>query len=171
MNRRFAMALAISCAAVALSASPRSDREAVLALPRLFCEAWEKHDGHALASIMADDVEFVTVGATMLRGRADFEKYHARLLSGRFRDSTNVVRDSSVRFLRNDLAVVHWTWSIEGDKNADGSSRPKRFGLMTMIAEKRNGRWLVVAAQNTNAAATASPEAADITSPLPLPKQ
>ena len=107
----------------------------------------------------------------MLRGRADFERYHARLLSGRFRESTNVVRDSSVRFLRNDLAVVHWTWSIEGDKNADGSSRPKRFGLMTMIAEKRNGRWLVVAAQNTNAAATVSPEAADITSPLPLPKQ
>lgn len=26
-----------------------------------------------------------------------------------------------------------------------------RFGMMTMVAEKRNGTWLVVVAQNTNA--------------------
>ena len=38
---------------------------------------------------MAEDVDFVTVGGAWFHGRADFDKYHTRLLAGRFRDSTN----------------------------------------------------------------------------------
>jgi hypothetical protein len=45
--------------------------------------------------------------------------------------------------------IVHWSWRIEGDKNYDGSLRPPRYGVMVMVAEKRNDSWLVVAAQNT----------------------
>jgi hypothetical protein len=30
---------------------------------------------------MADEVDFVTVGAVWLHGRPDFEKYHVRLLA------------------------------------------------------------------------------------------
>ena len=40
---------------------------------------------------------------------------------------------------------------------------------MTMLAEKRKGTWLVVAAQNTNAGHGA-PEADDIKLPIRLPK-
>jgi hypothetical protein len=40
---------------------------------------------------------------------------------------------------------------------------------MTMLAEKRKGMWLVVAAQNTNAGHGA-PEADDIKLPIRLPK-
>lgn len=73
----------------------------------------------------------------------------------------------AVRFIRPDLALIHWSWTIQGDKNADGSMRPQRFGLMTMLAEKHNGSWLVAAAQNTNAgSAGGSPEAQDIKSPI-----
>lgn len=82
-------------------------------MPTDFCAAWAKHDGHALAHIMADDVDFVTVATTYLHGREDFEKLHVRLLSGRFKDSTITPIDITARFLRPDLAVVHWSWKIE----------------------------------------------------------
>lgn len=150
-------------------AQTKTDEEVVRALPRAFCDAWAKHDGHQLAAIMAEDVDFVTVGGAWFRGRADFEKYHTRLLAGRFREATNTLLETDVRFLRPDEAVVHWSWAIEGDKNADGSPRPKRFGIMTMVAQKRNGTWLVVVAQNTNAGSGA-PEADDIKLPIRLPK-
>ena len=153
----------------ATEAQTKSDEEAVRALPRAFCDAWAKHDGHQLAAIMAEDVDFVTVGGAWFHGRADFEKYHTRLLAGRFRDSTNTPLETVVRFLRSDEAVVHWSWSIEGDKNADGSPRPKRFGLMTMVAQKQKDKWLVVVAHNTNAGPGA-PEADDIKLPIRLPK-
>ena len=125
MKRLFLILAALSYSTIG-DAQTKSDEDAVRALPRAFCEAWAKHDGHQLATIMAEDVDFVTVGGAWFHGRADFEKYHTRLLSGRFRDSTNTPLETIVRFLRPDEAVVHWKWTIEGDKNPDGSPRPKR---------------------------------------------
>ena len=63
--------------ALPVSAQTKSDEEVVRTLPQAFANAWAKHDGHELAKIMADDVDFVTVGATWLHGRPDFEKYHS----------------------------------------------------------------------------------------------
>jgi uncharacterized protein (TIGR02246 family) len=160
-------------AALAASSSlfgqTKNDEEAVRNLPHAFCDAWAKHDGHDLARIMAPDVDFVTVGATWLHGRTDFEKYHSRLLSGRFKEASNTLIKTEVRFLRPDLALVHWSWTIEGDKNFDGTPRPKRYGMMLMVAEKRDGHWLVVAAQNTNHLPGTPPEMQGINSPIAFP--
>ncbi len=120
-------------------------------MPQSFCAAWAKHDGHALAGIMADDVDFVTVATTYLHAREDFENFHVRLLSGRFKDSTITSIDITDRFLRPDFGVVHWSWKIEGDKNPDGTARQPRYGMMVLVAEKRHDTWQVVVAQNTNA--------------------
>jgi len=143
---------------------------AVRKLPQAFCDAWAKHDGHELAKTMAEDVDFVTVGALWLHGRTNFEKYHSRLLRGRFKDATITTVQTSVRFLRLDLAVVHWSWTVHGDKNIDGTQRPRRFGMMTMVAEKRNGDWQVVVAQNDNADFTPVPElGSDVAPVVPIP--
>jgi uncharacterized protein (TIGR02246 family) len=152
------------------NAQSKADEEAVRKLPQAFCDAWAKHDGHELAKIMADDVDFVTVATTYLHGRADFEKFHVRLLSGRFKDSTNTLLETTVRFLRPEMAVIHWSWKIEGDKTFDGTPRREpRYGMMTMVSEKRSGVWLVVIAQNTNANLGIPPEPQDIKTPLAIP--
>ena len=147
----------------------KADEDAVRKLPQDFCDAWAKHDGHALAKIMAEDVDFVTVATAYLHTRADFEKFHVRLLSGRFKDSTLTRIETTSRFLRPDLAVVHWSWKIEGDKNFDGTGRPPRYGMMTLVAEKQNGNWLVVVGQNTNAMLGTPPELQDIKTPISIP--
>ena len=168
MKRLFLILATLSYSTIG-DAQTKSDEDAVRALPHAFCEAWAKHDGHQLAAIMAEDVDFVTVGGAWFHGRADFEKYHTRLLAGRFRDSTNTPLETIVRFLAPDEAVVHWSWTIQGDKNPDGSPREKRFGIMTMLAKKQGGVWRVIVAQNTNAGPGA-PEADDIKLPISLPK-
>ncbi len=156
--------------AASVNAQTKADEEAVRKLPQAFCDAWAKHDGHELAKIMVEDVDFVTVATTYLHGKADFEKFHTRLLSGRFKESTNTALQTTARFLRPDLAVVHWSWKIEGDRNMDGTMRQQpRYGMMTMVAEKRNGSWLVVVAQNTNAVLGVPPELQDIKTPIPIP--
>ena len=150
-------------------AQSKADEEAVGKLPQEFCEAWAKHDGHALAKIMAEDVDFVTVATTYLHGRTDFETFHVRLLSGRFKDSTISVLKTTTRFLRPDMAVVHWSWRIEGDKNADGTPRQPRFGMMTLVAEKKVGNWQVIVGQNTNAILGLPPELQGIKTPIAIP--
>jgi uncharacterized protein (TIGR02246 family) len=155
----------------AAHAQTRLDEEAVHNLPQAFCTAFNAHDGHALAQLMSSDVDFVTVGATWLHGKPDFETYHTRLLSGRFHDATIELLQVATYFLRPDIAIVHWSWGATGDKNPDGTARPRRYGVMTMVAEKRTGGWLVVASQNGNSFPGVPPELAGITSPLPMPDQ
>lgn len=156
-------------ATLSVSAQTEPDERAVHKLPESFAEATTKHDGHELAQIMAGDVDFVTVGAMWLHGRSDFETYHVRLLSGRFSEVTMTPLEIRVRFLHPDVAVVHWSWSIRGDKNIDGTKREPRYGMMTMVAEKRDGAWLVVVAQNDNSYPGPAPESQGIKLPIPIP--
>jgi uncharacterized protein (TIGR02246 family) len=153
-----------------VQAQNKAEEQAVRKLPQAFCDAMTKHDGHELAKIMAEDVDFVTVGALWLYGRTDFEKYHTRLLSGRFKNMTCTNLQALVRFLSPDFAVVHWTWMITGDKNIDGTARQRRYGMMTMIAEDRNGKWQVDAAQNDDADPSPAPElGSDVKPVVPIP--
>jgi uncharacterized protein (TIGR02246 family) len=167
--KHFFCGLLLFLLAVGANAQTKADEEALRGLPQAFHDAWAKHDGHELARIMADDVDFVTVATTYLHGRADFEKFHVRLLSGRFKESTITPLQTTVRFLRPDMAAIHWSWKIEGDKNADGTLRQPRFGMMVMVAEKRAGSWLVVVGQNTNAILGVPPELQDIKTPIAIP--
>lgn len=145
------------------------DDPQVRGLAQSFVAAWNQHDAAALGNLMAPGVEFVTVGAIWLHGRADVEKFHARLFAGRLADSTNEVLETAVRFLRPDLALVHWSWTVAAEKDAGGKTRPQRWGLMTALAEKQNGGWLIVAATNTNAG-IAVQESRGLTSPIAVPR-
>jgi uncharacterized protein (TIGR02246 family) len=174
MKTLLAAFLALNLAAPSIAdAQTNSDEAAIRNVPQAFCDAWNRHDGHALAQVMADDVDFVTVGAMWLHGRQDFEKYHARLLSGRFNQSTISVLQTAIRSLRPDVAIVHWSWKIAGDRNADGTLREPRYGMMTMIVEKQHGRWLVVASQNDNADPWTSAEGPmpNLAMPIPGPSE
>lgn len=167
--RGWVLLLLLCMTSLNLNAQTTVDEDAVRRLPRSFCEAWAKHDGHELAKIMAEDVDFVTVGAHWFHGRADFEKYHSRLLSGRFKEAALTLLQAEVRFLQPDMAVVHWSWKIDGDKDYDGTPRQRRFGMMTMVAQKKNSVWQVVVAQNTNAMSGTPPEIQDIKTPITIP--
>ncbi len=168
--KHFSWGILLFLFATGANAQSKADEEAVRKLPQAFCEAWAKHDGHELARIMAEDVDFVTVATTYLHGRADFEKFHTRLLSGRFKEANLTSLQTTARFLRPDIVVVHWSWKIESDRNMDGTVRQQpRFGMMTMVAERRNGTWQVVVAQNTNAVLGVPPELQDIKTPIPIP--
>jgi len=138
--------------------SSQTDEEAVRDLVRAFSEGWENHDGHEMDKIMADDVDFITADGVSLHGRAELEKYHARQSREHFRDPKGTSAQAKVRFLKPDVAHLTWNWSMRGELNPDGTVRPRRSGVMTMTAEKRNGTWLIVAAQNANAKSTV-PEA------------
>jgi uncharacterized protein (TIGR02246 family) len=169
--KRVLWGLLLSIVATALTcrAQTTADETAVRNIPQRFSQAWEKHDGHELAKIMAVDVDFVNVGADWLQGRANFETYHTRLLSGRFKNSTLTPLKIAVRFLQPNIAVLHWSWTVQGDKNEDGTPRQQRYGLFTMIVEKQSGEWLVVVAQNTNQIPGPNPEMKDIQTPIAFP--
>jgi hypothetical protein len=67
MTRVATAAIVLSLAAIsAAQGQTKVDGEAIHNLPQAFAAAFNKHDGHQLAQIMADDTDFVTVGATWI---------------------------------------------------------------------------------------------------------
>jgi uncharacterized protein (TIGR02246 family) len=170
-NRAYVlMLLAVPFFTLTAYSESKPDEAAVHDVPRAFAAAWAQHDGNLLAKTMADDVDFVNVGGDWLHGRKDFALYHSRLLSGRFKESVLTPLDIAVRFLQPEIAILHWSWRIEGDRNEDATLRKPRFGLFTMVVEKRNGEWLVVAAQNTNQMTGPNPELRGIEPPIVFPE-
>lgn len=165
MKRLIGLVLVLLLATPAV-AQTAADTQAIEQLPARFSEAWAENDGHALAALMAEDVDFVTVGASWLQGRTDFETYHTRLLDGRFKGSTITPLEQKLRFLRPDIALLRWSWRIEGDRDFDDTPRPPRTGLFTMIVEKRAEGWLIVGAQNTNAGPGTAPENEGLVFPI-----
>ena len=165
----FSLLIAFSLSSVIAQKPDRPDEAALRSIPQSFVTAWNHHDGHELAKIMAPDVDFVNVGADWLQGRDNFEAYHTRLLSGRFNTSTLVALDTQVRFLGRDLAVIHWSWRIQGDLNEDHTARKHRYGLFTMIARREGAGWLVVEAQNSNQIPGPNPELNGIKPPITFP--
>jgi len=103
-----------------------------------------------LAALVADDVRFVNVAGQVLTGRGEFEALQARTHAMQFKESVRTVTGTDIKFITPDIAVAHVRWGMKGDKDPDGTPRQPRHGVMMQVLMKRDGKWMVVAAQNTN---------------------
>ena len=129
----------------------QQDEDAVKALGVSWQEAWNRRDAAGLTALLADDMDFVTVLGPKgwLRDKSRFRDVHATMFTTYFTDSTWRTLETHVRFLRDDLAIARVHWSTTGDKVRHVAHGAPREGMFLWVVEKRDGRWLVVAAQNT----------------------
>ncbi len=126
------------------------DRSGIEALEGRWQDAWNRHSARDLGALFTEDVDFVTVGGTWLKGRTDFERYHAEKLRTQFKDSRFRVNQVHIGRLRPDLALVHVEWRLEGDRDPDGKPRQPREGIFTQIIVKDGDSWKIRASHNTN---------------------
>ncbi|MGH9794913.1 MAG: SgcJ/EcaC family oxidoreductase [Candidatus Acidiferrales bacterium] len=157
VTRLLASTLVLAGAAWATASAQPSDEEAIRQIPARFEAAWNQHDMNALASLFAEDADFVNVAGTWWKGRQEIEQAHARTHATIFRISTLRLGQVKVRFLKPDVSVAHVSWGLSGDANPDGAPRPPRAGVMSLVVVKQNGLWLVASAHNTNLLANPPP--------------
>jgi uncharacterized protein (TIGR02246 family) len=155
MTKVFFAIFWVLCTAILIPVGPSGaqspqDEEAIRHIERLWDEAWNRHDPKALAALLAEDADFVNVTGTLYRGREAFENLMVRTHQTQFKDSTRNTLETHVKFLTPEIALVNARWQISGDRNADGTPRQPREGIMTRVVVKRGGQWVVVAAHNTN---------------------
>jgi uncharacterized protein (TIGR02246 family) len=140
------LALAVS----PVGASQQADEDEIAGIQARWDDAWNRHDIKALSALVADDVRFVNVAGNVLNGRDEFEKLQTRTHATQFKDSVRTVTGTDIKFLSADIAVAYVRWGMRGDKDADGTPRPPRNGVMMQVLVKRGGAWTIVAVQNTN---------------------
>ncbi|HQY59294.1 MAG: SgcJ/EcaC family oxidoreductase [Nitrospira sp.] len=123
--------------------------KAVAASIAAFVNVWNAHDATALGRLFTDDGDFVGIAGTWWRGPAEIAKVHAELFAGRYDKSVYTADESpSIIFLKPDVALVHWRWTISGVRSADGDLLPPYRGIFTWLLVSRDGAWRLRAAQN-----------------------
>jgi uncharacterized protein (TIGR02246 family) len=131
---------------------PRVDEEAIRELENQFNAAWDRHDPEGMAESLADDAQFITVNGAWTTTRNGFRDLMARLhgATGPFRTSTRRTPEMSVTFLAPDIAILHSRFWIDGEVLHDDLSQASRESVGTRVVQKRDGRWRIVATQNTD---------------------
>jgi uncharacterized protein (TIGR02246 family) len=122
------------------------DEAAIRAIIVNLEEAWIKGDGKLWGEQFAEDVDFTVWNGLYLKGREAITKSHTEIFNTIFKDEKLHHTVLSIRFLRDDVAVVR-TEASHVKKEEEFPSRPMVFPLYVMTKEK--GRWQIVVFQNT----------------------
>ncbi|HZM90297.1 MAG TPA: SgcJ/EcaC family oxidoreductase [Blastocatellia bacterium] len=147
----------IGLLAIAQTKTGTRDQGEINNLAICFEDAWNRHDIQTLSALVAEAVDFITVGGGWLKNRKEFEEHHARTHQVQFKESVLTIKKSHIKFIRPDIATAHVEWAMKGDKDPDGTPRQPRQGIFTWVVEKQNGKWLIIAAHNTNLRGLLSP--------------
>jgi uncharacterized protein (TIGR02246 family) len=133
-----------------VAAAPAADEQAVTAVIRAFEEAWNRHDMDSFASLFLDDADFVNVLGSRWIGRTAIREAHAATHATIFKHSRLHMKETSVRFLKPDVAVARSLWDLTGHSTPTGEIAPPRKGILTNVLMKEKGRWRIVVSQNTD---------------------
>ena len=101
--------------------------EDVAAISAILAEnvvALNKHDPVAASRQYMADAEFTNVAGIHVKGGAEIEKFLAAGFTTRLKAASWKPVNTTIRFIRPDVAIVHVTSEISGFLNPDGSTAP-----------------------------------------------
>jgi uncharacterized protein (TIGR02246 family) len=124
-----------------------ADEAAILDLFRNLLDDWGRADGDAYGSRFTEDADYVAFEGTHTTGRKVIAASHQQLFDKWLKGTRLVGVVESVRFLGPDVALVHATGSTIFP--GEDKPRPSRDSIQTLVAVKRDGRWIFTAFHNT----------------------
>ncbi len=109
-------------------------------------DGWNSKNGTRFAHPFATDADYVVINGTLIKGHDDIAKGHQQIFQTIFKDSTLTLSVQRIRFLRQDIAVVHVAGHI---KIRRGPETQENNVIMTLVMSKEKNGWLIEAFQNT----------------------
>ena len=149
------LSLGMASASVAMD-KQADDEVGVNAVVHGFEDAWNRHDMDAFAKLFATDADFVNVIGMRWVGREAIRQHHAASHATMFKTSTLKIGDTTIRFLKPDVAIARSEWTLSGITSENGQVAATRAGILTHVLLRTNGRWLIVVSQNTDIVRPAS---------------
>src|SRR4030095_2822958 len=113
-------------------------------------ESWNQHDMEKLASLFADDADFVNVRGMLWVGRAAIKDAHVQSHNTIFKKRRLTTDETTVRFLKPDVAVTRSFWRLVGHTTPTGEPGQPRKGIITNVIVKQNDKWQIIVTQNTD---------------------
>ncbi len=122
-----------------------SDEAAVREIVEQVRDGWNAGDGDAFAAPFADDADYVIINGVYIKGQPIIASGHQQIFDTVYKNSHSTATIKSVRFLRDDVALVHVQWHLIFQQGEHRSTS-------TMVMTKEDGQWRIAAFQNTSLA-------------------
>ena len=122
----------------------KSDMSALEALPEKWIKFWNMHNIDSLSTLLQKDADLVTVPGTLLKGRESFIKDHSIKFSTIFKESALTSDTIIIKYVKPDLAIIHFGWGISGDFDRQGKKQEIRHGIGTWVAIKEKNNWEIL---------------------------
>jgi uncharacterized protein (TIGR02246 family) len=120
-------------------------------IPIVFVEAWNNRDPDKLASIFDEDAEFVNVTGLWWHNRESIRKAHAYGLERIFNQSLLQLTTVKVKWLSDEIAVVHARMSLSGQTPVGSIVKPgTRTTIFSFVGHRGVDIWRCASAQNTD---------------------
>ena len=120
-------------------------------IPQRFIEAWNQRDAKQLAALFDEEAEFVNVTGLWWHRREAIEQAHDYGLRTIFNQSTLSIIQTKVRYLAENVAVVHAKMKLTGQTPTTEVSSPGvRRTIFTFVVHREGEQWSCAAAQNTD---------------------
>jgi uncharacterized protein (TIGR02246 family) len=124
-------------------------------LYRRLLEAWNAHDGDAMAACFAEDGEMIGFDGSHVQGRTEIAE-HLNSVFADHETAAFIAKIRSVRSLTSDVALLR---AAAGMVPPGGSDiNPAANTHHTVVAEKLDGEWRIALFQNTPAQFHGRPE-------------
>jgi uncharacterized protein (TIGR02246 family) len=123
------------------------DEKAIRVVVASLADAWTAGDARAWAKLFTEDADFTVWNGMYSKGREAIEQGHKQIFSTFYKDTKMRYVVRSVRFLRDDVALVHVDASVV-KKSEDLPPSPHAVPLLVMVKDK--GQWRIAAFHNTN---------------------
>ncbi len=108
--------------------------------------SWNAGDGDAFAALFADDADVIHILGGYYTGRETIRAGHRMIFGTIYKGSTIHYSVEKIKFLRPEIAIVFLRQHLElgeGARVDELDARP------TIVAEKIDDKWRIVAMQNT----------------------
>ncbi|MFG1789984.1 SgcJ/EcaC family oxidoreductase [Nocardia sp. NPDC049149] len=121
-----------------------------------FMQAWTDNDAAAFGALFTDDSDYVSYDGTRAIGRAAHQANHDKLFRGVLAGSALVGELESVRYLTEDVAVLHGTASVLMPWRARLPKR--RLSRQTVVLVRTPEGWRISAIHNGRVRPVTVPE-------------
>ena len=124
-----------------------TDEKALHDLFQQMRDGWNQGNGQAFAASFTEDADYIVVNGTYLKGRQAIAAAHQQLFETRFRGSRLEGFVKNIRFLSDDIALLH----EHGRPQVSGQAvpAPEQYSIQTLIGIRQDDEWRVTAFQNT----------------------
>jgi uncharacterized protein (TIGR02246 family) len=136
----------------AFSATAQSSRQedaaAIETQVDAMVESWNKHDHAQMAAYATEDFSWVNIVGMWWKNRKEVQfstqLYHEVM----FKTTPMKKIGVFVRFIRDDVAVVHFKSHVGTFSTPDGHQMPDNDEIALLVFVKQDGVWLMTAGEN-----------------------